>query len=67
MVGITVRDGENIDIALRRFKRECERDGILREIKKREFHRPASLIRKEKLAESKRRAKRAMRKSRSWR
>ena len=65
MVGITVRDGESIDTALRRFKRECERDGILREIKRREFHKPASVVRKEKLAESKRRAKRMSRK-RNW-
>ena len=65
MVGITVRNGENIDFALRRFKRECERDGILREIKRREFFKPPSLVRKEKLAESKRRAKRMLRK-RNW-
>ena len=65
MVGIVVRNGENIDFALRRFKRECERDGILREIKRREFFKPPSLVRKEKLAESKRRAKRMQRK-RNW-
>lgn len=58
MVGVRVRDGENIDDALRRFKKQCERDGILQEIKKREFHKSASVLRKEKLAESKRRMKR---------
>jgi len=62
MVGIKLRDGEKIDIALRRFKRECERDGILREIRKREFYKPPSLVKKEKLAESRRRMKRLSRK-----
>jgi small subunit ribosomal protein S21 len=54
MVGVKVREGESIDEALRRFKRECEKDGILQEIKKREFYKPPSVIRKEKLAETRR-------------
>jgi len=58
MVGVKVKDGESIDEALRRFKRECARDGILRELKKREYFRPASVVRKEKLQESLRRRSR---------
>ncbi len=54
MVGVKVREGESIEEALRRFKRECEKDGILQEIKKREFYKPPSVIRKEKLAEARR-------------
>ena len=54
MVKVKVRDGESIDEALRRFKRECEKDGILQEIKRREFYKPPSVVRKEKLAESRR-------------
>ena len=35
MVFIKIRDGEGIEDALRRFKRECERNGILKEIRRR--------------------------------
>ena len=55
MVEVKVREGESIEEALRRFKRECERDGIIQEIKKREFYKPPSVVRKEKIAESRRR------------
>ncbi|OGS20691.1 MAG: 30S ribosomal protein S21 [Elusimicrobia bacterium RIFOXYA2_FULL_39_19] len=58
MVGIKVREGESIEEALRRFKRGCERDGILQEIKRREFYKPPSVVRKEKLAEARRRKSR---------
>ncbi|MFN3966594.1 MAG: 30S ribosomal protein S21 [Endomicrobiia bacterium] len=62
MVGVKVREGESIEDALRRFKRECEKDGILQEIKKREFYKPPSVLRKEKLAEAKRKMRIARRK-----
>jgi small subunit ribosomal protein S21 len=32
MVNIKVREGESIEEAIRRFKRECERNGIMQEI-----------------------------------
>jgi len=63
MVGVKVREGESIDEALRRFKRECEKDGILQEIKKREFYKPPSVIRKEKLAETRRKMRLARRRN----
>lgn len=55
MVDVKVREGESIEEALRRFKKECERDGILREIKRREFYESPSARRKRKLSESIRR------------
>ena len=64
MVNVRVRDGESIEEAIRRFKRECERNGIMQEIKKREFYRPASVVRKEKLAESRRKMRRKTNKER---
>ena len=54
MVNVRVREGESIEEAIRRFKRECERNGIMQEIKKREYYRAPSVVRKEKLAEAKR-------------
>ena len=35
MVEVTVRDGEPLEKALRRFKKKWERAGILRDVKKR--------------------------------
>jgi len=66
MVNVRVREGESIEEAIRRFKRECERNGIMQEIKKREFYRAPSVIRKEKLAEAKRKIRRRMMKDSRW-
>ncbi len=35
MIGVTLQSNENIDRALKRFKKKYERSGILREFKKR--------------------------------
>ena len=35
MIGVTLQNNENIDCALRRFKKKYERSGVLREYKKR--------------------------------
>ncbi|TAL70582.1 MAG: 30S ribosomal protein S21 [Bacteroidetes bacterium] len=35
MIGVTIQSNENIDRALRRFKKKYERSGILRDFKKR--------------------------------
>jgi small subunit ribosomal protein S21 len=37
LVGITVAENENIDKALKRFKKKYERSGVLKEFKKRTF------------------------------
>lgn len=58
MVLVKVRDGETIEDAIRRFKRECERNGIMQEIKRREFFEPPSMRRKRKAAEARRKMKR---------
>lgn len=58
MVHVEVRDGEAIDDALRRFKRQCERNGVLQEIKKREFYISPSMKKKQKLNEAIRKARR---------
>ena len=34
MVFVKVRDAEHLEEALKRFKRECEKNGILKEIKR---------------------------------
>lgn len=54
MLGVKVRDGESIESALKRFKKECEKAGVLTEIKKREHFEKPSVTRKKKIAAAKR-------------
>lgn len=66
MVNVKVREGESIEEAIRRFKRECERNGVMQEIKKREFYKPPSVLKKEGLAETKRKIRRKLLKDNRW-
>ncbi len=43
---IKIRDNEPFDVALRRFKRSCEKAGILSEIRRREFYEKPTTERK---------------------
>ena len=61
MVFVKLRDGEGIEDALRRFKRECERNGILKEIKRREYYYSPSVRRKLKMQEARRKMRRSKR------
>jgi len=45
---IKVREDENLENALKRFKRKCEKSGILSEIKKRQHYEKPSVKRKRK-------------------
>jgi small subunit ribosomal protein S21 len=54
MVGIVIKDGESIEGALRRFKRDCANAGILSEIKKREHYEKPSIIKKKAIDTAKR-------------
>ncbi len=48
MAEIRVKENESLDSALRRFKRQCQRSGILTEVKKREQYDKPSVKRKKK-------------------
>ena len=61
MVFVKVREGENVEEALRRFKRECERNGILKDIKRHEFYASPAVKRKAKAAELRRKLRRSRR------
>lgn len=56
MTHINVKEGESYESFIRRFRRACERAGIPKEIKRREFYEKPSQRRKRKLAEAKRKA-----------
>jgi len=45
-----MRENEPFEVALRRFKRICEKSGILSEIRRREFYEKPTSIRKRKAA-----------------
>ncbi|MBQ4110786.1 MAG: 30S ribosomal protein S21 [Clostridia bacterium] len=48
MSEIRIKENESLDNALRRFKRQCARAGVLNEIKKREHYVKPSVKRKKK-------------------
>lgn len=50
MPAVRVKDNEPFDIALRRFKRSCEKAGVLSEIRRREFYEKPTAERKRKAA-----------------
>ncbi|HAE89167.1 MAG TPA: 30S ribosomal protein S21, partial [Clostridiales bacterium] len=45
MTNIKVRENESLDSAIRRFKRQCTKDGIIGDIKKREAYEKPSVKR----------------------
>lgn len=55
MAKVKVRNDESLEQALRRFQREVLKEGILQEIKRREFYEKPSLVKRVK---EKERAKR---------
>ncbi len=48
MTGVRVKDGESFENAMKRFKKQCEKAGILSEIRKREHYEKPSVKRKKK-------------------
>jgi small subunit ribosomal protein S21 len=59
---IKVRENEPFDVALRRFKRSCEKAGVLSDVRRREFYeKPTSERKRKKAAAVKRHAKKLFR------
>ncbi len=48
MVGVIVKEEESVDSALKRFKKKCEKSGVLMEMKRRERYEKPSVRRKRK-------------------
>jgi small subunit ribosomal protein S21 len=62
MPSVKVRDNEPFDVALRRFKRSCEKGGVLSEVRRRESYEKPTAERKRKAAAAvKRHAKKLQR------
>lgn len=47
---VKVRENEPFEVALRRFKRSCEKAGVLSEVRRREFYEKPTQVRKRKAA-----------------
>jgi small subunit ribosomal protein S21 len=50
MPSVKVKENEPFDVALRRFKRSCEKAGVLSEVRRREFYEKPTSVRKRKAA-----------------
>ncbi|MBQ8974466.1 MAG: 30S ribosomal protein S21 [Oscillospiraceae bacterium] len=48
MSEIIVKDNESLDSALRRFKRSCAKDGVLADLRKKEYYQSPSVKRRKK-------------------
>jgi small subunit ribosomal protein S21 len=59
--GVTVKDNENINQALRRFKRKIDDSGILEDLKKKEFYEKPTTERKRKKGAAKSRLRKQLR------
>ena len=65
MPSVKLKDNEPFDFALRRFKRSCEKAGVLAEVRRREFYEKPTSVRKRKAAAAvKRHSKKVQRENR---
>lgn len=63
MPGVKIRENESFENALKKFKRQCEKSGILSDLKKREHYEKPSVKKKKKTIAAR---KRAMKKTRKF-
>ncbi len=62
MPGVTLGENDNFDYALRKFKKQVEKAGILSELKKRQHYEKPSIQKKKKEAAARKRLMKKMRK-----
>ncbi len=60
MPGIKIKDNESFENAIRRFKKQVEKTGILSEVRKREHYEKPSIKKKKKALAAKKRAMKRM-------
>ena len=63
MPGIKIKDNESFENAIRRFKKQVEKTGILSEVRKRDHYEKPSIKKKKKALAAKKRAMKRMRKT----
>ena len=57
MIQIRVKDSENFEAALRRFKKEVQQSGVLSEMRRREHYEKPSVKKKLKILAAKKKAR----------
>lgn len=57
---LRLKENEPVDIAIRRFKRACEKAGVLSDVRKREFYEKPTQVRKRKKAAAVKRYKKKL-------
>ena len=57
---VMVRDKEPIESALRKFKKQCDKEGILSDVRKREFYDKPSVKKKKKSIAARKKVAKAM-------
>lgn len=66
MSNVRLREGESFESAVRRFKRSCEKSGILSELRKREHYEKPSVRKKKKKIAARKRALKKIRRDFSF-
>jgi len=61
MTVIKVKENESFEQAMKRFKKSCEKAGILTELRRREYYDKPSISKKKKAAAARKRALKKMR------
>ncbi len=61
MPHVRVRESDSFEIALKKFKKQCEKEGILSEIKRREHYDKPSIKRKKKAIAARKKSVRRVR------
>lgn len=61
MPSVTIKEDESFESALRRFKKQCEKAGVLSELRKREHYEKPSVRRKKKAIAARKKALKRLR------
>lgn len=52
MIVVPIKEGENIERALKKFKRKFEKTGVMRELRSRKAFTKESIVRRDKMAKA---------------
>jgi len=63
VIQVVIREGENIERALRRFRRQVDAAGVLKDVRRREHYEKPSVRKKEKMRAAQRRRRRSAQRS----
>ncbi|MBF0609006.1 MAG: 30S ribosomal protein S21 [Candidatus Magnetobacterium sp. LHC-1] len=55
---VSVKDSDSFEVALKRFKKQCEKEGILSDVKRREHYEKPSIRKKKKVIAARKKATR---------